>query len=105
MHLCVYIYIYVCIYIIYIFFFRFFSIVGYCTLLNIVLCATQWASQVALMVKTLPSNAGNIRDTDSIPGLGRLPWKRARSTHFSVLAQIMDPGGPWSLGLQRVRQD
>jgi len=58
------------------------------------------------MVKTLPANAGNIRDTDSIPGLGRLLWKRAQSTRFSVLAQRIswteDPGGPWSLGLQRV---
>ena len=94
---------------IYIFFFRFFSIVGYCTLLNIVLCATQWASQVVLMVKNPPANAGNIRDTDLIPGFGRLPLKKAWSTHFSLLAQRIswteDPGGPWSVGLQRVLQD
>ena len=29
------------------------------------------ASWVALMVKYLPANAGDIRDADSIPGLGR----------------------------------
>ena len=29
------------------------------------------ASQVALVVKNLPANAGNIRDMGSIPGLGR----------------------------------
>ena len=32
-----------------------------------------WASQVALMVKNLPANAGDIRDQDSIPGSGRSP--------------------------------
>ena len=37
-----------------------------------------WASQVALVVKNLPPNAGDIRDTDSIPGSGRFPWRRAR---------------------------
>ena len=30
-----------------------------------------WASQVALLVKNLPVNAGGIRDIGSIPGLGR----------------------------------
>ena len=33
----------------------------------------QWASQVALEVKSLPLNAGDIRDLDSIPGLERSP--------------------------------
>ena len=31
------------------------------------------ASQVALVVKNPPANAGDIRDTGSIPGLGRSP--------------------------------
>ena len=31
------------------------------------------ASQVALMVKNLPANAGDIRDRDLIPGSGRPP--------------------------------
>ena len=31
------------------------------------------ASQVALVVKNLPANAGDIRDMSSIPGLGRIP--------------------------------
>ena len=45
-----------------------------------------WASQVALVVKTLPANARDVRNTASIPGLGRsfgrghdnysiLPWR------------------------------
>ena len=32
-----------------------------------------WASQVALVVKNLPANAGDIRDVGSIPGSGRSP--------------------------------
>ena len=31
------------------------------------------ASQVALVVKDLPTNAGDMRDVGSIPGLGRSP--------------------------------
>ena len=34
------------------------------------------ASQVALVVKNLPANAGDARDSGSIPGLGRSPWRR-----------------------------
>ena len=33
----------------------------------------QGASQVALVVKNLPANTGDIRDSDLIPGLGRSP--------------------------------
>ena len=32
-----------------------------------------WASQVALVVKNTPANAGDTRDTGLIPGLGRSP--------------------------------
>ena len=35
--------------------------------------AYKWAFQVALVVKNQPSNAGDIRDTGSIPGSGRSP--------------------------------
>ena len=34
---------------------------------------TKWISQVALVVKTLPTSAGDLGDTGSIPGLGRSP--------------------------------
>ena len=33
----------------------------------------EWASQVVLVVKSLPANAGAIRDTSAIPGSGRSP--------------------------------
>ena len=32
-----------------------------------------WASQVVLVVKNPPANAGDIRDPGSVPGLGRSP--------------------------------
>ena len=32
-----------------------------------------WASQVVLVVKDPPANAGHIRDAGSVPGLGRPP--------------------------------
>ena len=35
------------------------------------------ASKVALVVKNLPPDGGNIRDTNLIPGSGRFPWRRA----------------------------
>ena len=36
-------------------------------------CTLLGASQEALVVKNLPVNAGDARDTGSIPGLGRSP--------------------------------
>ena len=32
---------------------------------------------MALVIKNLPVNAGDIRDTGLIPGLGRPPWRKA----------------------------
>ena len=46
-----------------------------------------WASQVALVVKNLPENAGNTRDTGSIPGSGRYP-----AVGNSCLEHSMDRG-------------
>ena len=34
------------------------------------------ASLVAQTVKNLPADAGNTGDTSSIPGLGKIPWRR-----------------------------
>ena len=33
----------------------------------------EWASQVVLVVKNLPANAGDVRDVGLIPELGRSP--------------------------------
>ena len=37
------------------------------------ICSVQWTFQVALVVKNLPANAGDIRDTGLIPESGRSP--------------------------------
>ena len=53
------------------------------------------ASQVALVVKNLPvnANAGDIRDTDSIPGLGRSRGERSGNPLlYSCLENPMDRG-------------
>ena len=50
-----------------------------------------WASQVALLVKTPPANAGDIRDTGSIPGLGRSPGgKHGNPLQYSFLENAWD---------------
>ena len=45
---------------------------------NVMFISCVWVSQVVLVVKNLPANAGDIRDAVSIPGLGRLPWRRTQ---------------------------
>ena len=56
-----------------------------------------WASQVALAVKNLPSNAGNVRDTGSIPGLGRSPGGgHGNLLQYSCLDNPMDRGAWWA---------
>ena len=44
-----------------------------------------WASQVALVVKNPPANAGDGRDTGSIPGCGNA-LEKEMATHSSILA-------------------
>ena len=67
-----------------------------------------WASQVALVVKNPPANAGDTRDKGSFPGLGRSPGE-GMVTHSNILAwEILwteEPGGLWSMGSQRVRHN
>ena len=48
---------------------------------------------MALAVKNLPSNAGNIRDTGLIPGLGRSPGGgHGNLLQYSCLENPMDRG-------------
>ena len=51
---------------------------------------------MALVVKTLPANAGNARDLSLIPRSGRSP-EGGHATHSSILAQRIpwteEPGG------------
>ena len=46
------------------------------------------ASQMVLVVKNLPANAGDVRDVGSIPGLGRSPG----DLQYSCLENLMDRG-------------
>ena len=51
------------------------------------------ASQVMLVVKNLPANAGDIRDTGSILGLGRSPGRgHGNPLQYSCLENPMDRG-------------
>ena len=52
-----------------------------------------WASQVALVVKNPPANAGDARDMGSIPGWGRSPGVgKGKPLKYSCLENPMDRG-------------
>ena len=51
------------------------------------------ASQLALVVKNLPANVGDARDSDSIPGSGRSPGVGSgKPLQYSCLENPMDRG-------------
>ena len=55
------------------------------------------SSQVVLVVKNLPVNAGDIRDVGSVPGLGRSPGEGNGNPHqYSCLKISMDRGAWWA---------
>ena len=70
-------------------------------------CAYNRASQLVLVVKNPPTNAGDIGDAGLIPELGRSPG--GRHGNASILAWRMpwteEPGGLQPIGSQRVRHD
>ena len=54
-------------------------------------------SQVVLVVKNLPSNAGDIGDAGSIPGLGRYPGVgNGNPLQYPCLENPMDRGSWWA---------
>ena len=58
-----------------------------------ILCYTFWTSQVALVVKIPPVNAGDTRATGSIPGLGWPPREGSvNPLQYSWLKNYMDRG-------------
>ena len=66
-------------------------------------------SQVALVVKNLPANAGDLRDVGSIPGLGRSSGEgNGNPVQYSCFNRVLDMRIPWteepgrlqSMGLQ-----
>ena len=63
-----------------------------------------WASQVALVVKNLAANAGDLRHAGSIPGSGRSPGGRnGNPLQYSCLENPMDRGA-WGATVHRVVQ-
>ena len=52
-----------------------------------------WVSQVVLVVKNPPANAGDLRDAGLIPGLVRSPaGRRGNPLQYSCLENPMDRG-------------
>ena len=86
-------------------------------LLQSLLCSKfeLWASHVVLVVKTLPANAGDVRDMSSIPGSipslipGSLHGREGMATHCSILVWRIplteELDGLWSIASQRVGHD
>ena len=60
------------------------------------------ASQVLLVVKNLPANAGDIKDAGSVPGWGRFPGGgHGNQLQYSCLENPMDRGA-WRAAIHRV---
>ena len=56
------------------------------------------ASQVALVVKHPPANAGDVRDANLIPGSGRSPEEgQSNPLQYSCLENPMDRGAWWAM--------
>ena len=56
------------------------------------------ASQLGLVVKNLPGNAGDIRDMSLIPGFGRSPGEgNSKPLQYSCLGNPMDRGDWWAI--------
>ena len=54
--------------------------------------------RVALVVKNSPANAGDIKDTGSIPGWGRSPaGGHGNTLQYSCLENFMDRGAWWTI--------
>ena len=61
------------------------------------------ASQVTLVVKSLPANAGDFRDTVWIPGSRRCPGGgHGNPFQYFCLENPMDRGAWWNMGSHRV---
>ena len=70
------------------------------------ICISGFASQVALVVKNPPTNAGDTEDMGLIPGLARSPGGgNGNPLRYPHLENPMDGGAWWATvhGSQRVR--
>ena len=56
------------------------------------------ASQVVLVVKNPPANAGDVTDMGSIPGLEKIPWRRAwQPTPVLMPENALSRGTWWAM--------
>ena len=61
------------------------------------ICTYIWASQVVLVVKNPPANAGDVKDTGSTPRLGRSPGGgHGNPLQYSCRENLMDRGAWWA---------
>ena len=65
-------------------------------------CRILWSSQVALVVKNPPVNAGAVRDTGSIPGLGRSPGRGHGNPFQYICLENPVDRGAWQATVHRV---
>ena len=57
-----------------------------------------WGFPGGTVVKNLPDNAGDVRDTGLIPGLGRVPGgEHGNPLQYSCLENLMDRGAWWAM--------
>ena len=64
-----------------------------------------WASQVVLVAKNPPANAGDSGDSDSIAGLGRSPGEgNGNPLQYSCLENPMDRGA-WRAAVHGVTKE
>ena len=71
---------------------------------GILLSLLFWASQVAQVVENQPANAGDVRDTGSIPGWGRSPGEgHDNPLQYSYLENPMDRGA-WRVTVHRLHR-
>ena len=68
----------------------------------LVISLVHWTSQVLLVIKNPPANAGDVRDTGSIPGLGKFPGGgQGNPLQYSCLENPVDRGA-WRARARRV---
>ena len=75
------------------------AVMSYSNLFNNLISPTHlvWASQVALVVKNSPADAGDIRDVGMIPGLGRSPGEgHGNLPQYSFMENPKDRGASWA---------
>ena len=76
---------------------------SHCFISAVQYCSTE-ATQVALVVKSPPAKAGDLRDAGSIPGSGRSPGGgHSNPLHYPCLENPMN-GGAWWAAVHRVTE-